>query len=114
MSRDISARIDDILYSIDRCEKYAEHLDADDPTLREMAEDAVARQLQNLGEAANHLSLDVTDALPAVQWQQIRGFRNILAHEYFGVDADTMREVIETHLPELADALQGYRGAQGV
>ncbi|GAA1351713.1 DUF86 domain-containing protein [Falsarthrobacter nasiphocae] len=51
---------------------------------------------------------DITAAHPEVPWPQIRGFHNILVHQYFGVDADVVRDVVETHLPPLADALRGH------
>ncbi|WP_278237513.1 HepT-like ribonuclease domain-containing protein [Isoptericola sp. AK164] len=65
------------------------------------------RNLQIIGEAAKHLPAEVTDAHPEIPWPQIRGFRNILVHHYFGVDLDVVRDVIESHLPPLADALGG-------
>lgn len=73
-----------------------------------MAEDAIERNLQIIGEAANHLPAEVADAHPEIAWPQIRGFRNILVHEYFGVDVDIVRDVVETHLPPLAQALRGH------
>lgn len=75
-----------------------------------MAEDAVERNLQIIGEAAKHLPAELTDAHPEIAWPQIRGFRgfrNILVHQYFGVDVATVREVVETYLPPLAAALRG-------
>lgn len=52
-----------------------------------MAEDAIERNLQIIGEAANHLPAEVADAHPEIAWPQIRGFRNILVHQYFGIDS---------------------------
>ena len=107
MSRRADQRIADILEAIERCRRYAESLDSDDPDLVDMAEDAVERNLQIIGEAANHLPIAITDAHPEIAWPQIRGLRNILVHQYFGVDVATVRDVIETHLPSLATALSG-------
>lgn len=106
MSRTASERIADILQAIARCQRYASSLNGDDPILVEMAEDAIERNLQVIGEAANALPADITDAHPEIPWPQIRGFRNILVHEYFGVDVATVREVIDAHLPQLGAALQ--------
>jgi uncharacterized protein with HEPN domain len=66
------------------------------------------RNLQIIGEAANHLPAELTDAHTQIAWPQIRGFRNILVHQYFGVDVATVRDVIETHLPPLAEALRSH------
>ncbi|MGO1536953.1 MAG: HepT-like ribonuclease domain-containing protein [Yaniella sp.] len=59
-----------------------------------------------MGEAANHLPTDITGADPEIVWPQIRGFRNILVHQYFGVDAAVVRDVVKTYLPPLAEALR--------
>jgi uncharacterized protein with HEPN domain len=71
-----------------------------------MAEDAIERNLQIIGEAANHLPAAITDAHPDIAWPQIRGFRNILVHQYFGVGIEIVRDVVETHLSRLAKALR--------
>lgn len=106
MSRNTGQRIADILEAIDRCQRYVDALGNDDRVLADMAEDAVERNLQIIGEAAKHLPAELTDALPEIAWPQIRGFRNILVHQYFGVDVATVRDVVETYLPPLAAALR--------
>lgn len=106
MSRGPEQRISDILRAIDRCQRYANALDSEDADLVDVAEDAVERNLQIIGEAARHLPAELTDAHPGVAWPQIRGFRNILVHQYFGVDVEIIRDVIETHLSHLAEALR--------
>ena len=73
-----------------------------------MAEDAIERNLQIIGEAVKHLPDEITDAHPEIAWPQISGFRNILVHQYFGVDIGIVRDVIETHLPPLAEALRSH------
>lgn len=108
MSRSSDQRIADILDGIERCERYVAALSSDDPDLVDMAEDAVERNLQIIGEAANHLPPEIISAHPEIPWPQIRGFRNILVHRYFGVDVATVRDVIDTHLPPLRDALRGH------
>ena len=106
MSRSTDQRIADILQAIERCQRYVDALSSDDRDLADMAEDAVERNLQIIGEAAKHLPTVLTDGHPEIAWPQIRGFRNILVHQYFGVDVATVREVVETYLPPLAAALR--------
>ena len=77
-----------------------------------MAEDAIERNLQIIGEAANNLPATVIDAHPEIAWPQIRGFRNILVHQYFGVDADIVRDVVKTYPPPLAEALRQHAAAR--
>ena len=107
MSRDPAQRIADVLEAVERCRRYVAALDGD-AGLLEMAEDAIERNLQIIGEAVNHLPGEITGAHPEIAWPQIRGFRNILVHEYFGVDVDIVRDVVETHPPPLDEALRGH------
>lgn len=109
MSRGPSQRISDVLDAIERCQRYVTvHDDEADAVLARMAEDAIERNLQIIGEAVNHLPAEIIDAHPGIAWPQIRGFRNILVHQYFGVEAEIVRDVVETHLPPLAEALRGH------
>ena len=109
MSRGPSQRITDVLEAIERCQRYVTVLgDEADGDLVGMAEDAIERNLQIIGEAVNHLPVEIVDAHPGIAWPQIRGFRNILVHQYFGVDAEIVRDVVETHLPPLAEALRDH------
>lgn len=68
--------------------------------------DAIERNLQVLGEAVNHLPTALVADYPEVPWAQIRGFRNILVHQYFGVDEDVILDVVRNHLPTLEAALK--------
>lgn len=113
MSRRPEQRLSDIVQAIDRCQLFAGSLDSDDNVIASMAEDAIERNLQIIGEAANHLPPTVTDAHPEIAWPQIRGFRNILVHRYFGVDTDVVRDVIESYLPPLAHAIYQHLDQPG-
>lgn len=105
--RGVKGRIADILEAVERCKRYVHLLDGEvDATVVQMAEDAIERNLQVIGEAANHLPAEITDAHPEIAWPQIRGFRNILVHQYFGVDLEIVREVVDTYLPALAESLR--------
>jgi uncharacterized protein with HEPN domain len=107
VSRSPAQRIADALEAVERCRKYVAALDREND-IAEMAEDAIERNLQISGEAVNHLPEEITGAHPEIAWPQIRGFRSILVHQCFGVDIDEVRDVVETHLPPLAEALRGH------
>lgn len=106
MTRSTEERIEDILASVDRCRRYADLLDSDDKVLADMANDAIERNLQIIGEASNRLPPELTEAYAQVAWPAIRGMRNILVHEYFGVDPAIVRDVIDSHLVPLSAALR--------
>lgn len=107
MSRDSDQRIADVLEAIERCQRHVRALSGD-PDVVDRAEDAIERNLQIIGEAVGHLPENITDAHPEVPWPQIRGFRNILVHQYFSVEVGVVRVVVETHLPPVAQALHSY------
>jgi len=68
--------------------------------------DAVIRNFEIIGEAANRLSEDYKADNPAIEWNHLRGFRNRIVHEYFGIDLEIVWEIIEGDLPSLLDALK--------
>lgn len=105
MTRSTDERIADVLAAIGRCQRYAASLLSSDEVIADMAADAVERNLQIIGEAVTQLPAVVTDAHPESAWPAIRGMRNILVHEYFGVDRDIVRDVITNHIGPLGTAL---------
>jgi len=109
VSRRTEQWIGDILDATERCHRCSRLLGADDELLAEMADDAVARTLQIIGEAASHLPTRVTDAHPEINWAAMRDFRNVLVHEYFGVEPEVVLEIVAVHLTPLADALRPHR-----
>ncbi len=62
---------------------------------------ASLRQLEIIGEASNRLSENLLNNHPAIPWARIIGLRNLVIHEYFGIDDITIWNVIKINLPEL-------------
>ena len=60
---------------------------------------ACVKQLEIIGEASDHLSLELKEKYSDVEWNQIKGMRNILVHEYFGIDATLIWQIIQFDLP---------------
>lgn len=78
-----------------------------DLTQDEVLFDATQRNLQTLSEATQMLPEPLKAQFPGIPWREISGFRNILVHNYLGdIDALAVKNVIDRHLPELAQCLQ--------
>jgi uncharacterized protein with HEPN domain len=67
---------------------------------------AVIREFEVIGEAVGKLPETLKERRPDVEWQDIKDFRNLLAHEYFGVDLEIVWKIIEEDLPILMDAIR--------
>ena len=69
-------------------------------------QDATLRNLEILGEAVKHLPDELTSMHPKVAWKNIAGFRDFLAHAYFGVDEDIVWDILTTKLEPLEAAVR--------
>jgi uncharacterized protein with HEPN domain len=65
---------------------------------------AVIREFEIIGEAVGKLPEHLKQKRADVEWQDIKDFRNLLTHEYFGVDLEIVWRIIEDDLPILLDA----------
>jgi uncharacterized protein with HEPN domain len=93
-------RFHDILEAIGRIEKYAKK-GRRVFEQNELIETWVVHNLQIIGEAARKLSDDSRAAHPEIPWPQIIAMRNILVHDYFGVDINEVWAAVEKDLPVL-------------
>jgi uncharacterized protein with HEPN domain len=84
---------------------------ADDFFANVQAFDAVLMNFVVLGEMVDKISEQLKDsAVSNVDWYKIKGFRNVLAHDYFGVDAEEVWQIIHGHIPSLQREIQGILG----
>jgi uncharacterized protein with HEPN domain len=67
---------------------------------------AVIREFEIIGEAVGKLPEALKGRRPDVEWQDIKDFRNLLTHEYFGVDLEIVWKIIEDDLPVLMEAIR--------
>ena len=70
-----------------------------------MAYDAVLRNLAVIGEAVKALPDDFKDGHPDTPWASMAGLRKVVVHEYFRVNPDLIRDILDQHLPALLDAI---------
>lgn len=106
MSRDPEVFLRHILLCVERINTYTtEGRQAffNDPK----TQDAVIRNLEIIGQVVRDLGpADLARSAPGTPWQQIAGLRNVLAHQYLGVDLVLVWNVVEDRLPALRDAAE--------
>jgi uncharacterized protein with HEPN domain len=68
-------------------------------------QDAVLRNLQTMAESTQHLSEDLKAQHPEIDWRRIAAFRNVLVHDYLGIDVERIWEITQCDVPELKNAV---------
>jgi len=91
-----------ILDAISKIFEYSrEYKNADDFYENQRDFDATMMNFVIIGEMVARLSDEILEKYYQIEWYKIRGFRNIIAHNYFGIDAEEVWEIIHSHLPKL-------------
>ena len=99
--------LEDIIGSANKILAYTEGFSyeqflADDKTI-----DAVIRNFEIIGEAANRLPEEIRDQYPNIDWHRIRGFRNRIVHDYMGIDYTIVWSIKENFLqPTIAQIIK--------
>ena len=104
MPRDYRLYVDDILEAVRRIQNYTRDMDYRRFSSDLKTQDAVIRNLEIIGEAARHLPPEKIRKAPGIEWTKISGLRNILTHEYFGINLPIIWDVVEHKLDPLAQA----------
>ncbi len=106
MPRETKALFSDILDAIKKIESYSIGIDFEKFKGSQLLQDAVVRNLEIIGEAAKRISPEIRNSYPDVDWKKISGLRDILIHEYFGIDIEIIWDIIQNKLPPLRDSIQ--------
>lgn len=96
----------DILESADAITDYVKDLNFESFTKDRKTRMAVIKEFEIIGEAVSKLPKDLKKKYKKIRWQDIKDFRNILTHEYFGVDLEIVWKVIKEDLPELINTIK--------
>jgi uncharacterized protein with HEPN domain len=106
MPQDSSVHLEDILGAIAKIRRYTGGLSEETFARDDKTVDAVVRNLEVIGEAVKRLPMGLRTRRSDIEWQRIAGLRDILIHEYFGVDVDNLGGVIVNKLPALEHGVQ--------
>lgn len=99
------ARLHHILNAITEIGIYLNEIDFDTFIQDSMRYNATLRQLEIIGEASGHLSTEIKGDFEEIPWASIRGLRNLVVHEYFGIDDRTIWTIVSEEIPELKIAI---------
>jgi len=109
MTRDPEIYIEDILKSAGLIEEYLENVSKNEFLSKIGVQDKVIRRLEIIGEAVKNIPKEITDEYPDIPWKDIAGMRDMLAHEYFGIDMERVWKVANDDLPELQEELDDWK-----
>lgn len=104
--REWRVRVNDIIGAAERAVRYTDSLTFDAFRADARTVDAVSFAIVVIGEAANAVPESVTRAAPEIPWVDIRGMRNKIAHEYFGIDVKVLWQTVREDLPPLIATLR--------
>ena len=98
--------LEDMLESCDRILEYTKELSFEEFRKNYLVVDAVVRNFTIIGEAAGRIPDAYKRKHPEIDWDRIRGFRNRIVHDYFGIDYQIVWIIIENNIPELRDLIK--------
>ncbi len=99
-----------ILESINKIDSYTSGLDFASFMKKTIVQDAVLRNLQVLAESTQRLSDEFKLRHPDIEWYKIAGLRNILVHDYLGIDLETLWVTVSRKLQELKTVVRTALG----
>lgn len=105
MSRDPTTYLRHILEELDYLVEVSSELDERTFKSDETHKRAFVRSLEIVGEATNQLPASLRDEHPDVPWGKMAGMRDVLIHDYIGIDYDIVWDVVENKVPDLREQL---------
>jgi len=104
--RDSLLLLEDMLDAALKIKRYTLNLSFEEFLSDEKTVDAVVRNFEIIGEAANRIDPELKNKKTEIEWTRIRGFRNRIVHDYFGIDYRIVWEIIESYLDDLIIKLE--------
>jgi len=114
MKKNVPIFLEHILESNNLIEEYIDDKKKSDFLKSKQLQDSVIRRIEIIGEAIKNIPDDFKETHVKIPWKEIIGMRDILIHQYFGVDLNLTWEVIKTDLPELKIQITDIKKEEGL
>lgn len=75
---------------------------------------ATIRELEIIGEAASRISASIKEQYSSIPWRLLKDFRNVLSHEYFGVNEEIVWDIVTNKLPPLKSQIEKVLAIESV
>ena len=106
MPRDYEDYLQDLLDAVEKIQNFIKDIDFEGFRKDDKTKFAVIRGLEIIGEATKHISEEVRIKYPEVPWKEMAGMRDILAHDYFGVDEETVWLTAKEKLTQIKPTIE--------
>lgn len=104
--RDYILFLEDILAAIEKIEVYTRNMTYDEFRNDGMMVDAVIRNLEIIGEATKNIPKRIRTKYPELAWKEAAGFRDVLIHDYFGIDIESVWDTLQNNIPGFKEGLK--------
>jgi len=106
VKREFILYLEDMLQSMQRIEEYLGDLDFRKFKTTYMVVDAIVRNFEIIGEASKNVPIEIQEKYPEIPWRKMYGLRDLIAHEYFGMDYEMIWEIAKNNLPQNRNDLE--------
>lgn len=107
IKRDLKLFLQDMMESMEQIEEYRDEIGTEEKFMHDRkTQDAIVRRLEIIGEATKNIPANFRSKFPEVPWKKIAGLRNVLTHEYFGVNIERVWAITEKDLPGLKKQIE--------
>jgi len=106
VSREYRLFLNDMRQACEKVVRFTKGLTREQLLANEEKFDAVMRNLEIIGEAAKHIPPEVRQQHGQIDWSKVAGLRDVVIHQYFGLDTDILWDIIAHKIPALREQLK--------